>query len=281
MLGILRCAWVALVVCLVLATSGSAEAGRKKRLSREARAHLKAGLAHLEKGEHDQAIERLKIAYALSEAPDVLFDIGRAYEGKQDRAQAIYYYTTFIEKAPRGRKRTEAEKRKAALEAEPTAEQPPPDQPDPPVDPPKDPPPPVDDDPPPVDRLPPDPDPAPAVGVDRPSRGGGGLRLVGWISLAAGVALGGAGGYFAWVASDRSSQLSAIFDEGRPWEPRYDQLYDEGRAAQRNSRILLAAGGAAVLTGGVLLLLGRNRGGGSVDVAATGGGAAVSWTCAW
>ena len=149
-----------------------------------------------------------------------------------------------------------------------------------PVNPPPDPVEPVVADPVPVEKLPPEPTPLPPPAVERRS-GGGGLRMAGWIAIATGVALGGTGGYFAWVASDRSAQLSEVFDQGRPWEPRYDDLYDEGRAAQRNARILLAGGGVAVITGGVLLVLGRRHSSGSVDVAATGGGAAVSWTCAW
>src|SRR6185503_13897318 len=124
---------LALVLFFVGTAPGWSEAG-KKRLSREARAHLKAGLAHLDKGEHDAAIESLKIAYSLSNQDEILFDVGRAYEAKGDRAQAIYYLTTFIEQEPKHKKRADAEQRIERLKAGETQPHAPPDPPPPPPD---------------------------------------------------------------------------------------------------------------------------------------------------
>jgi tetratricopeptide (TPR) repeat protein len=288
---------LALVVCFLGAAPAPCHAGKKKRLSREARAHVKVGLAHLGKGENDQAAEELKIAYSLSEQPEILFDIGRAYQGKQDRGQALYYYKTFLEQAPAGdRKRKDAEERIAALSSPasgtgqprdgPGGDKPKPDEGKPKPDQGK---------PGPDDGGKPRPDGGGKPKPDRPIRlqpppapppparagGGRGLRVAGLLMVVAGMAAGGAGGWFAWVAHDKEQQISDLFDSGATWDPRYDDLYDQGRTARRNARILFGAGGAAVVTGTVLYLVGRHRAGGGVEVSAGGGAAGMSWSCAW
>jgi tetratricopeptide (TPR) repeat protein len=270
-----RRVWLlALVVCFLGTAPAPCSAG-KKRLSREARAHLKVGLAHLDKAEFDQATEELKIAYSLSNDADILFDIGRAYEGKQDRAQALYYYQTFLEQAPaKDKKRAEAEQRVAALNAETG----PPPEPKPKPKP----------NPEPHPKAQPKPRPHPDAILrppppEPPAHGGGGrgLRVTGLVLVGAGMVAAGAGGYFAWVAHDKEGQISDLFDSGAQWDSRYDDLYDQGRSARRNARILIGAGGAAVVTGTVLYVIGRRHAGGGVEVSAGGGGAGMSWSCAW
>lgn len=255
-----------------------ASAGRGQR--RAAKASYRSGLKLLAKGKRDQAIEKLKIALALGGNKAANYYIGVAYEGKGDLKQAKYYLETFVKAVRRHRKRRDAlariKKIKTKLEE---AAKPPPEPP------PKEPPP---DKPPPTIERPVKPPPKPRVVVPPPkpqhddSRRAGmsGLRVVGFVTMGVGAALLATGGYFAKVSSDKSDEISTLFEQGVTWEPGYDQLYQDGRDAQTNARLLLGIGAGAVITGAVLAILGKPEPATkAVSLSPLPGGAAVSWSC--
>jgi len=249
-----------------------------------ARANLKAGIELLHKGDHDLAIEKLKIALALGGDVSANYYLGLAYEAKDESEQALYYLQTFLDQGKKkGALYQDAQKRISSLEekikssetpVEPPEEAPP--EPPPPQPAPK-----------PEVVTPPSPPPistptlapTPLPRKDRPT-GMTRMRLVGFLTLGAGVVVAGTGGYFAWVAHDRSDQVSEVFADGAVWESRYDDLYDQGRSAQRNARILLSVGGAAVITGVALVVLGHHDASPPpVTVSAQSGGASVNLWC--
>ncbi len=269
-------------MCVLVGLPATARADRHKQ-ARMAKANLKAGIELFNKGDHDLAIEKLKIALALGGDVSANYYLGRAYEAKGEPAQAIYYLQTFVDQGNRkGDLYQDAQQRIAALEEKPKPSDTPSELPEePPPEPP--PAPPVEPTPevvaPPTPTPLPAPTPAPVARKDR-STGMARIRLAGLITLGAGVLVAGTGGYFAWLAHDRSDQISQIFTDGTAWDSRYDDLYDEGRDAQRNARILLGVGGAAVIAGVVLVVLGREDSSPPpVTVSAQSGGASVNLWC--
>jgi tetratricopeptide (TPR) repeat protein len=262
---------------------GRADAKPSRKLLRQALKHEKSGLALLKKRKYDRAIEELQIAYSLGNKPLLLFHLGEAHNSKQEYTQALYYYRTYQEADPKGAgKRNVAAliESLAALEAEagepdsgaeePVAEEAP-SEPAPLLRPPG------------ADEN--EEPPAGSAGASPPSdgsSGGGGLRVTGGVMAGAGLLLLGGAGYFAKVARDRESEITALFADGARWDPLYDGKYEDGREARRNALILGAAGGAAVLTGAVLYYLGRRAGRSvRVDAGPVSGGGQVSWSCAF
>jgi tetratricopeptide (TPR) repeat protein len=289
-------------VSLLIAVPAKPVEAQGRRQIRAARKQMRAGLRQYKRGEYAQAIEKLKIALALANQPIVLYHIGRAYQAKKDTAQAKYYLKQFLERSKKRRhrkQRADAKKRLEALaSAGTTGPKPDPKtdtnpKPDPKTDTNPKPDPKIDTNPKPDPDTrphadPPRPDPVPDPVLTNPTerpRGRSGLRTAGLISVAVGVGLAATGGYFAKVASDRSDEISKLFDSGVAWDPSYDDLYDEGETARRNSRILLGVGAAAVVGGTVMYLLGR-RGGApakaKLGIAPTShGGSQVTWSCVW
>ncbi len=273
---------LAVTMCVLVGAPATAHADRHKQ-ARAARTNLKAGIKLFEKGEHDLAIEKLKIALALGGDASANYYLGRAYEAKDELAQAVYYLQTFLDAKSRKHRhlRNDAEKRVAALKkklddaadttTEPAPEPPP--EPPPPAPAPK-----PDVAPAPAPVVTPEPEPSPGPRQDQP-HGMTGMRMAGLATLGAGVLLAGTGGYFAYVAHDRSNQLSDLFAGGATWDNSYNDLYDQGKAAQRNARILIGIGGAAAITGAVLVVLGHRDSPPPVTVSALPGGASVNVWC--
>ena len=198
----------------------------------------------------------------------VLFHIAEAHNAKKEYKEALYHYKKYLEEAAKAAKARGVDaiiEALAQMEAD-TAEKPAE-------------PPPVAEPPPPAPA--PEPVPEPAVVVRPPpveEGGGRGLRVAGFMGVGAGVALLGAGGYFAVVANRRSDELSALFAQGGTWSDSYDDKWDEGESARRRAITFTAVGGAVAVTGVVLYLLGR-RAGRRVEVAAVpvAGGAEVAF----
>jgi tetratricopeptide (TPR) repeat protein len=273
---------LALMLSVLVLASGVAEARppTDKKLAREAKKHVKAGLKLYKRGKLDKAIEELQVAYSLDPVPVVLFHIAEAHNSKKEYKEALYYYRQYAKEEPKAARKRGVPAIIDALAAmvdeapadkagdKPAAEQPAPAETAAPAEPP-----------PPAAPAPP---PAAAEpGADLTARapadsgGGGGLRVSAYIAAGAGALLLGAGGYYAWVARDRSNQLSDLFaEDGGQWSQDYQDTWDEGESARTRAIWLSAAGGAALATGAVLYFLGRS-GGGEVEVAATpraGGG---------
>jgi hypothetical protein len=73
------------------------------------RAHYQRGLNHYNVAEYDQAIAEFKKAYELSNAPELLFNIGQAYRLKGDCKQAVRVYRSFLREAGSRANRSAAE----------------------------------------------------------------------------------------------------------------------------------------------------------------------------
>lgn len=272
--------FLALVLSVVVLAIGSGvgEARPKtdRKLAREAKKHVKAGLKHVQRGKLDKAIEELQVAYSLDPVPIVLFHLAEAHNSKKEYKEALYYYRQYAQEEPKGAKRRgvpEIIEALAAMEETGeggTATGKSPAEPEPP---------PAEVEPTPVPaESPPAAEPGPDLTARAAPEGGGGgtLRLSAYIAGATGVVLLGAGGYFAWVAHKREGELSDLFAEEGQWSGRYQDKWDAGERARTRAIWLSAAGGVAVAAGAVLYVLGR-RGGGeeAVEVSAApapGGG---------
>lgn len=249
-------ALLVLVACLVLAGAPArahADAPPAPNAAdvEKARQLYEQGNTHYDLAEYDRAIELFKQAYTLSKRPTLLYNIAQAYRLKGDCAMALQFYKNFRRLAPEGELRTKVEERIAEMEQCVKAGQaaPPPKE---------------------KEAVQADPDAAkpPAPTDDRPpaptepARPGRTKKLVGWISLGAGVALVATGGYFSSVAAGKSSDVEALCAaQGLPgggctWSDELEALQQDGEAADRNAIIFYAVGGAAITGGVVLWLLG-------------------------
>ena len=264
------------VVFLALAAGvGEARPQTDRKLAREAKKHVKAGLKHAKRGKLDKAIEAFQVAYSLDPVPMVLFHIAEAHNSKKEYKEALYYYRQYLKEEPKGAKKRgvpdiiEAlaameeggDKPPEATAAEPAAAPAPAAEPAPAPDP--------------VPAATAEPGPDLAARAPPEGGGGGGLRVSAYIAGGAGVVLLGAGGYFAWVASKREGELSDLFAEEGQWSAAYQDKWDQGESARTRANWLSAAGGAALAAGAVLYLISRKSGAERVEVGAApapGGG---------
>jgi tetratricopeptide (TPR) repeat protein len=94
----------------------TAEEEERDRKMAEARALYDQGITHYNLGEFDLAIDKFKQAYALTNAPGLLFNIAQAYRLKGDYEQALYFYKTYIRLQPEAANRADVEARIAEME---------------------------------------------------------------------------------------------------------------------------------------------------------------------
>jgi tetratricopeptide (TPR) repeat protein len=232
--------------------------------------------------EWDQAIAKFKEAYKLRADAASLFNIAQSYRLKGDCLEAVNFYKTFRTKFPNEKTAAKAEKfiteldecakqRAAAAKTAPTEPVTEPVKTDP-----------VKTEPLATDLVKTEPvktEPTPPVDPEPLPRGpegkpGGGLRLAGIVVGGIGMAAFGTGIYFAMKASSRADELSK--------SPVWDQhLYDSGKSADRNSKILLGVGGAAIAGGVVMYILGRKAASdaANVSILPARGGASLVWSC--
>jgi tetratricopeptide (TPR) repeat protein len=228
---------------------------------RKAEAHFRAGDDYHRRGKYGQAVDEYLAAYDLAPLPLLLYNVAQAYRLKGDRRKALQYYEKYLAAEPNGRssaqasihadvlrKAIEAEDR---ADAERRAQEPPPPAPEPAVEPPPAPTPVMTPAPPAPVAPPPAREPAEAA------HGGGGLRVAGIVTGAAGVVCVGVGVYFGLHARSLADEVADTYSQDK---------VDEGEAANRNMFILYGAGAAAIVTGGVLYWLGAR--GPSTDAAA-------------
>jgi tetratricopeptide (TPR) repeat protein len=74
-----------------------------------ARDHYKRGITAYNLGEYDRAVDELKKAYELSNAPSLLFNIAQALRLKRDHAQALLFYRNYLRLEPNAPNRADAE----------------------------------------------------------------------------------------------------------------------------------------------------------------------------
>ena len=95
---------------------------------------------------------------------------------------------------------------------------------------------------------------APGAPAAEPSAGGGGVRILTWVTLGAGVGVLGAAGVFEILRRGAENDAEADTTQiGRA------EKIDTMESRQTTARVLAGVGGALALTGGVLLVLDLNR----------------------
>jgi len=217
-----------------------------------AQQHLAAATAAFEKGDYEDALKELRIAYTLEQQPEILYAIGQVHVRMGNCADAVTFYERFLATSPPADK---ADKANEAIETckKVLAEQKPPPPPPPPPSP------------------PPSPPPTPVAAIDRP------VWYSDWLADGlAGLGVVAAGASVALFASARADRDRA--DARTSYAP-YDALVSRAQTKQRVG-IGLAAGSVALVGGAVIrYLFHRDREGPdvAVTVPSRGAGGVVTW----
>jgi outer membrane receptor for ferrienterochelin and colicin len=108
----------------------------------EARGHFKRGMDAIAKGQYDEGISELEKAYAILPHPNVLFNIGRAYNELGELEKAVEWYRKYLDTNPpdkeevgnlvkslEARIKAKQEKPPTPVEPPPTPEKPTPEKP--------------------------------------------------------------------------------------------------------------------------------------------------------
>jgi tetratricopeptide (TPR) repeat protein len=82
-----------------------------------AKAHFRTGEIDYDKGLYDAAAREFDEAYRLSRRPELLYNMGKAYDGAGDPTRALSAYRRYLEQVPQGAGREFVETRIAALVA--------------------------------------------------------------------------------------------------------------------------------------------------------------------
>jgi tetratricopeptide (TPR) repeat protein len=224
------------------------------------------GIAHYNLGELDAAISDFKEAYAVSQAPRLLFNIAQAERLKRDYSQALLHYRTYLRLEPNASNRGDVmlridEMKKLVNEA--TRPPPPPLPPEKlsetasenvPARPPQEPPhqeplvvPPHQE---PLVVPPPTPH---AVKNERKLNG---KMVVGFATGGVGVALLIGASIATGLATSEGGQVQHLIDTGGQWSSNYKAILNDGYRNQSAAIGLWVIGGVATLTGGVIAFLG-------------------------
>jgi tetratricopeptide (TPR) repeat protein len=221
----------------------------------EAKALYEKGLSHYNLGEFDEAIKAFRAAYAISQAPGLLFNIAQSFRLKKDYEQATYFYTTYLRLKPDAPNRADVEERlkemQEAIEEQKKLGQ----------------------------RAP--------VGVVNPEgttvtttttvttpTGGTtttekpvavegqknqSLITAGYATAGAGAALVITGVVFGRMASNAEKDLNRLSNTMGTWTQAQQDRYNAGKRNNTIAIISFIAGGAAIATGGTLWFLGNMK----------------------
>lgn len=239
----------------------------------KAKAAYEKGLGHYNLGEFDLAIAAFKEAYAISNAPGLLFNVAQSYRLKKDYEQASYFYTTYLRLKPEAANRADVEARleemEKMIEEQKKLQNSPPSG-----------------------TLSPDgsvssKEPTVTTVVNQPvaPTPEGGVPPA--TLMTAGLATGGAGAallitgvIFGSLASSAQSDIEDLQAMGGVWDADAQSKYDAGKRNNAIAIITYIAGGAALATGGTLYVLGmmkKKRMSASVSPSAAGTTASISW----
>ncbi|HEY2747056.1 MAG TPA: hypothetical protein VGL86_20680 [Polyangia bacterium] len=261
-----------LAVLLVIAgVASTARAADDPDALQEAKDHYDRGMAHYELGEFAAAVDEFKAAYALSQAPGLLFNLAQASRLGKDYEQALHFYRAYLRVRPDAANHEDVEKRIAELEpivevrrkaeeeklsavsrtpSAPTLI-------------------------PPTAALEPKPAPVARLRSGRRERiAGVVVGVAGLGALAAGIGLGAA-------ALDAQHKLSNLAAQNGSWSPAQASLYSSGQHDATAATALYVVGGVAVATGVVLYAIGWRRDRARFAVAPAAGGAQAVWSCAF
>jgi len=218
-----------------------------------AKALYEQGLSAYNLGKFDEAIKAFSDAYALSQAPGLLFNIAQSHRLAKDYERATYFYTTYLRLKPDAANRADVEARlqemKDLMEEQKKLDKKPPEGvvdpnnvqtttgpvvPTGPTEP--------------VDKG----DPEAAKKAQK-------LMTIGLVTGAAGGALVITGLVFGMMASGAESDLNALSDDRGTWTAAQQDTYDSGKRNNTIAIVSFVLGGAAVATGGTLYVLGMMK----------------------
>ncbi|MEO8704032.1 MAG: hypothetical protein ABI867_28535 [Kofleriaceae bacterium] len=241
----------ALVVAAILASVRIAAA----QPTPEAERLYREGQEAYDAKKYDVALAKWEKSYELSKIPALVFNIAQAARLNNDCTKAVASYKKFVELDPASTERPDADGFIKELQ---------PQCPEKPVIKPvvK-----------PVEKpivqkpivTPPPPPPHP----------GRTKKLVGLVSIGAGVAIAATGLYFGGKAKDLANEVDEDCADGCTWDDIRDKDAD-GKSAETKQYILLGAGGAIAITGVVLYMLGKRADSSLAITPRTEGGATVS-----
>jgi tetratricopeptide (TPR) repeat protein len=233
----------ALAVLLVLSTALPARADDGRRRAREI---YKEGVRLYDLGRFDDAIAQYETAYRLSDDPALLFNIGQAHRLARHWERAMFFYRSYLHRAPAAANRDEVKLRIAEMQekldheaaakdaAAKDAAKPTPTPPPAIVE------------------------PAPAATVTKapPARGdeGRAARIAGFVLLPLGVAVVGGGIGASLVARADGNSITATAAQGGVYDP---SKSSGGKLADGLGIALECVGGAAVVAGVVALAVGE------------------------
>ncbi len=109
-----------LLASVVLAFALALLAAPARADEADASAHYEAGERFYDQGDYDRAIAEYEAAYKLKPHPNVLYNIGQAYERRLDYEKSVEYFERFLREAPAdARERVIVENRLRALRSLP------------------------------------------------------------------------------------------------------------------------------------------------------------------
>jgi tetratricopeptide (TPR) repeat protein len=253
------------VALLVLFTTVPARADEAPDKVQEARQHYERGMTHYQLGEFTAAVEEFKAAYALSQAPGLLFNLAQASRLAKQYERAVYFYRTFLRVQPDAPNRADVEQRIAELEPLAQAQE--------------------------QRKL--DEEKAKQQQASNPSAStttttvttqpnpnrGRALKVTGLVVGAVGVAALAVGAGLGVAVLDVQSQLNSLRANMGMWSQAQSDTYDRGQREATAATAMYVAGGVAVGTGIILYVIGRRQQRARYAVAPTPGGALAvgSW----
>jgi tetratricopeptide (TPR) repeat protein len=258
---------LAVLVAALVATVPAVCAAANADPARDARLHYDRGMAHYELGEFRAAVNEFKQAYALSQAPGLLFNLAQASRLGKDYDQALHFYRTYLRVRPDAPNREDVEKRIVELEpiveARRQAE---------------------------VARLAAPPVAPPSATTPETPRssdtrprpippGGKSERIAGLVVGAIGVGALGAGLGLGLAARSAQNRLTDVANQMGNWSADDAKLYQTGQREALAATSMYVIGGAAVATGVILYVVGVRKDRARFAVLpAAGGGAQAVWS---
>ncbi|MCA9532039.1 MAG: tetratricopeptide repeat protein [Myxococcales bacterium] len=211
---------LALACGLVALPSGAHAQADAEAREAEARARFESGRLAFDDGRFDDALHDFELSYALSERPQLLYNIGQVHDRLRHPAQAVEYFERYLEALPEAENRRAVEARIRLLRSE---------------------------------------DSPTAAGAATPTDASPGRLRVTWVALGVTLASAAAGTALAVHSRSIYSDLEAgCGASGGCTQQELDQ--SGGPRQQRTARALLGLAGGALAAGVVLFVVERGRG---------------------
>lgn len=204
----------------------------------EARGAFEAGRAAFEAGEYESALDHFERAYAITPAPELLYNIGQSADRLRMDERALEAFQGYLDALPEADDRAAVEARIVALER--TL----------------------------AERRDTEPGPEDAPAVSPAGHAGNDSMIAAWTTAGAGVAVAVAGLVLVAVADGRASEVESA-PEGTPWRD-VDAAYGQAHDFSVAGGVLLGVG-AAVAVAGVVWGVVALGGAGDTEIALSPG----------